>query len=78
MFDNAPTTLKAPSDQFAAQHSGHIDKLLSLVPPFQPITFEFNIIEHLRDQYGYNDYRQPSWMPNLHDEKVADVGVAKT
>ena len=77
-FNSAPTTLKAPSDQFAAQHSGHIDELASLVSPSQPNTFEFDIIEHLKDRYGYDVFRQPSWTPNLHDEKVADVDAAKT
>jgi hypothetical protein len=76
-LDNAPITLKAPSDQFATQHSGQMDELASQVPSSQPITLQFNIIEHLRDRYGYDVHRQPSWTPNLHGTPVADVKAAK-
>ena len=76
-FDNAPTTLKAPSDQFAAQHSGLMDELASLNPSFQSVSIPFDLIEHLRDRYGYDVHRKPSWTPNIHGQKVKDVDVAK-
>lgn len=48
-FNNAPTTLKAPPDQFLAQHSGQMDELASLIPSSQPILLQFDVVEHLRD-----------------------------
>jgi len=76
-FDNAPTTLKAPSDQYTAQHSGQMDELASLEPSTQPTVLTFDIVEHLKDRYGYDVHRRPSWTPNLHGQQVADVAVAK-
>ena len=76
-FDNAPTTLKAPSDKFAVQHSGQMDELASLEPASQPISLHFDVVEHLRDRYGYDVHRQPSWTPRLHGRPVTDVVVAK-
>ena len=75
--NNAPMTLKAPPDQFLAQHSGQMDELASLTPSSQPILLQFDVAEHLRDRYGYDVYRQPSWTPNLHGTPVADVVAAK-
>lgn len=75
--DDAPATLKAPLDQFAFQHSGQVDELASTVPSSQAISLKFNIVDHLRDRYGYDVYRQPTWTPNLHGEPVADVVTAK-
>jgi hypothetical protein len=76
-FANALTTLKAPSDQFADQHSGLMDELASRVPSSQPISLQFDVVEHLRDRYGFDAHRHPSWTPNLHDKPVADVVAAK-
>ena len=76
-LDNAPTTLKPPSDQFAAQHAGQIDELASQLPSSQPVSLPFDIVEHLKDRYGFDVHRRPFWTPNLHGPKVADVNVAK-
>lgn len=76
-FDNAPAKLKAPLDQFAAQHSGHIDELASFVPSSQPISLKFDIADHLKDRYGYDVYHKPNWTPNLHRTLVPDAVSAK-
>jgi hypothetical protein len=76
-FDNASTTLKPPSDQFAAQHAGQMDELASQVDSSQPVPLQFDIVEHLKDRYGFDVHRRPSWTPNLHGQQVAEVDVAK-
>jgi hypothetical protein len=76
-FHRNPSTLKAPSDQFAAQHSGQMDELGSLEASSQVVKMEFKIVEHLKDRYGYDVHHRPFWTPNLHDITVADVKVAK-
>ena len=48
-FDNAPTTLKALSDQYTAQHSGQMDELALSGPSTQPTVLTFDIVEHLKD-----------------------------
>ena len=89
--DNAPSTLKAPSDKFTTQHSGQMDELAllsatlggyhtgstALAPSSLPVSLQFDIVKHLKDRYGYDVHRQPSWTPNLHGEKVCDVVMAK-
>jgi hypothetical protein len=54
-----------------------MDELASQVPLTQPISLQFDVVEHLRDRYGYDVHRRPSWTPNLHGTAVADVGAAK-
>jgi len=76
-FNNVSTTFKAPTDQYAAQHSGQMDELALLVPSSQPVSLQFDIVEHLKDRYGYDVHRKPYWTPALHGPKVADVVVAK-
>ena len=66
--DNAPSTLKAPSDKFATQHSGQMDELAllsatpgryhtgstALAPSSLPVSLQFDTIKHLKDRYGYD------------------------
>ena len=70
--------LEAPLDQYAAQHSGQMDELeSSVILSSQPVFFQFDIVEHLRDQYGYDVHHKPSWTPSIHGAKVSSVDAAK-
>lgn len=52
-------------------------ELAPLESSSQPISLQFDIVEHLRDRYGYDVHCRPSWTPNLHGRPVADVRTAK-
>jgi hypothetical protein len=72
-FEFAPATLKAPSDQFSTQHSGQVDELASAAPSSQAISIEFDIVEHLKDRYGFDAHHRSIRTPLLHSQPAVDV-----
>ena len=71
---NAPVTLQVPSDKYAAIHSGQMNELSPHEPSSKPIPLALDIIEHLKDRYGFDAHHQLS---HLHDIPVKDIITAK-